>query len=405
MPDDARAATTCVILAGGLSRRMGGGDKTLMDLDGRPMLAHVVDRVRPQVAAMVLNANADGDRFAAFDLPVAPDVVPDFAGPLAGVLTGLEWTLANHPEATHMLSVPADAPFLPVDLLARLDTARVREGADIAVAMSGGRTHPVCALWPVALAPKLRWAVVEEGMRKIDAWTARFKVTHVEWPTAPLDPFYNVNRPEDLDEARRMAGAPVADQADLPPLPDHMTVGVVMELRPSSHPWGEDTVAPLYALPGVPTTTPLRDLGEAPGEKGGRRRWCGTGLELRLFRKETEGYQRNLGDAEPSVYVVLRRAAAGGPLPMEPFVATLCPFEAQTYLTGGDMQVERVPMPEEVRAWAEAFVARNHAEEPFRKRKMKPKDAAVLSADEAFSRPTPLDRHRRRLTQGEGGEA
>ncbi|MFA7429355.1 MAG: molybdenum cofactor guanylyltransferase MobA [Rhodospirillaceae bacterium] len=386
------ATTTCVILAGGLSRRMGGGDKTLMEIDGRPMLAHVIDRLRPQVAALAINANADAERFAAFDLPVVADVVPDYAGPLAGVLTGLEWTVANHPACTHMLSVPADAPFLPADLLARLEEALTRDGAEIAVAMSGGRTHPVCALWPVALAAKLRWAVVEEGVRKIDAWTARFKVVHVEWPTAPLDPFYNVNRPDDLDEARRLAGAAPMSEADLPPLPDVMTVGVVVERRPSTHPWGEDSIVPLFALPGLPTDVPLRDM----GERDGRRRWCSPGLELRMFKRETGGYRRNLEEDEPSIYVVLR-PTPGGALPFEPYLATLCPFEAQTYLTGGEMRVERVAMPPEIEAWAIAYVERHHADEPFRKRKQKRKDGGVTD-DDPFVRQAPVDRHRGRLS-------
>lgn len=400
MPDVPTASTTCVVLAGGLSRRMGGGDKTLMDLDGRPMLAHVIDRLRPQVAAMALNANGEAARYEAFDLPVIADVVPDYAGPLAGVLTGLEWTARNHPDCTHMLSVPADAPFLPADLLARLDDARLREGADIAVASSGGRTHPVCALWPVALAAKLRWAVVEEGARKIDAWTARFKVVQVDWPAAPLDPFYNVNRPDDLEEARRMAGAPAPEEAaDLPPLPDHMRVGIVVERRPSTHPWGEDRIVPLFALPGLPTDAPLRDLGDATG----LRRWCSPGLEIGLFRRETAGYRRNLEEAEPSIYVILR-PEAGGPLPMAPFLATVCPFEAQTYLTGGEMQVDRVPMPDEIRDWVEAFVARHHVDEPFRKRKQKAKGRGVADADDPFSRLSPVERHRRRvLERGEEG--
>lgn len=389
MPD---VPTSCVILAGGLSRRMGGGDKTLMDIDGRPMLAHVIDRLRPQTSVLALNANADAERFEAFDLPVLPDVVPDYAGPLAGVLTGLEWTARNHPDCTHMLSVPADSPFLPEDLLARLIDARQREGAEIVVAMSGGRTHPVCALWPVSLAAKLRWAVVEEGVRKIDAWTARFKVAHVDWPTTPVDPFYNVNRPGDLDEARRMAGAaPPAEAEDLPPLPDSMTVGIVVERRPSSHPWGEDRIVPLFALPGLPATVPLRDMGEADG----CRRWCSPGLPLQLFRRETGGYRRNLEEDEPSIYVVLR-PTAGGALPVEPFVVTLCPYEAQTYLTGGEMQVERVAMPAEIEAWAIAFVDRNHADEPFRKRKQKRKDGGV-AGDDPFVRQSPVERHRQRV--------
>lgn len=204
----ARTAVPAVILAGGLSRRMGGGDKTLLDLAGRPLLAHVIARLRPQVGALALNANGAADRFAAFGLPVLADGLPGHPGPLAGVLAGLEWARAAHPGAAHVLTAPGDAPFLPADLLARLEAARAAAGADIAVAASGGRTHPVCALWPVALAGALRHALAGEGMRKVGAWMARFRVAEAAWPAEPADPFVNINRPEDLDAARRIAPAP-----------------------------------------------------------------------------------------------------------------------------------------------------------------------------------------------------
>jgi molybdenum cofactor guanylyltransferase len=151
-----------VILAGGLSRRMGGGDKCLRPIGGRPILAHIIERVRPQVAALVLNANGDAARFAPFGLPVAGDVVEGFAGPLAGVLTGMEWARHNAPACKWLASFASDAPFVPRDLVARLLAAVEAQGADLACAASGGQAHPVFGLWRVDLAPALRSALVEE---------------------------------------------------------------------------------------------------------------------------------------------------------------------------------------------------------------------------------------------------
>lgn len=196
-----------VLLAGGLGRRMGGGgDKPLKELAGKPLIAHTIQRARPQVAALVLNANGDPARFAEFGLPVIPDPVEGFVGPLAGILAGLDWARAQVPGAGWLASFATDAPFLPDDLVARLVEAVSREGADIGCAMSGGRTHPVFGLWPVRLANDLRRALIEEDMRKIDRWTARYKVAYAEWPADPVDPFYNVNTPDELAAAERQAG-------------------------------------------------------------------------------------------------------------------------------------------------------------------------------------------------------
>jgi len=190
-----------VLLAGGLSRRMGGGDKCLRPLGGRPILGHVIERAAPQVDTLVLNANGDPARFAAFGLPVVADVVEGFAGPLAGVLTGLEWARAHRPDARWVASIATDTPFFPRDLVACLLAAVAAEGAELACARSGGRSHPVFGLWPVALAGDLRRALVEEDMRKIDAWTARHRLAVVDFAVAGLDPFFNTNRPEDLAKA------------------------------------------------------------------------------------------------------------------------------------------------------------------------------------------------------------
>lgn len=192
-----------LLLAGGQSRRMGGGDKALRPLGGRPLLNHVVERLRPQVAAMVLNANGDPARFAAFGLPVVPDSVPDFAGPLAGVLAGLDWAAANRPDCEWVVSAPTDAPFLPRDLVARLVAGLQAAGAELACAASGGQPHPVVALWPVRLREALRHAVVAEAIRKVDTWTGRYRLATVPFAeeAGGVDPFFNANRPDDLDRA------------------------------------------------------------------------------------------------------------------------------------------------------------------------------------------------------------
>ena len=193
-----------VLLAGGQSRRMGGGDKCLRPLGGKPILEHVLERVRPQVGPLLLNANGDPARFGAYGLPVESDVVEGFAGPLAGVLTGLEWARETQPDCRWLVSFACDAPFLPRDLAARLLETVADDKADMACAASGGRSHPVFGLWPVSLAGELRRAMVEEEIRKVDRWTARYRLVEVEWPTEPFDPFFNTNRPDDLAAAERL---------------------------------------------------------------------------------------------------------------------------------------------------------------------------------------------------------
>jgi molybdopterin-guanine dinucleotide biosynthesis protein A len=193
-----------VLLAGGLARRMGGGDKPLRDVAGRSMLARAIDRLAPQCAGLVLNANGDPSRFAAFGLPVIPDGVPGFAGPLAGILAGLDHAAAR-PGVTHVVSVAADCPFLPCDLVARFAAACGEGGAEIACAASAGQAHPVIGLWPVRLRDDLRRALVDEDLRKIDRFTARHRLATVTWPVEPVDPFFNANTPDDVAEAERLA--------------------------------------------------------------------------------------------------------------------------------------------------------------------------------------------------------
>jgi molybdopterin-guanine dinucleotide biosynthesis protein A len=188
-------APPCVILAGGLARRMGGGDKPLRHIGGRTILDHVVARIGPQCSKLALNANGDPARFAQWPLPVIADSVEGFVGPLAGVLAGMDWAAS---QGEWLLSVAADCPFLPLDLVSSLAAAQLQHDADIVVASSGAQAHPVIALWRAALREDLRRALVEEQIRKIDRWTARYKVAHVEWPIEPIDPFFNANTPEDL---------------------------------------------------------------------------------------------------------------------------------------------------------------------------------------------------------------
>jgi molybdopterin-guanine dinucleotide biosynthesis protein A len=206
-PRGAGRGVVGVLLAGGLARRMGGGDKALRRLGGETLLARAIARVAPQVRVLLLNANGDPARFAAYGLPVAADVVEGFAGPLAGVLTGLEWAKAHAPDCPWVATFATDAPFVPSDLVARMLEAVEGEGADMASAASAGRPHPVFGLWPVRLAGDLRRAMVERHVRKVDVWTGGYRLAVVDYPDRPFDPFFNANTPEDLEEAERLIAA------------------------------------------------------------------------------------------------------------------------------------------------------------------------------------------------------
>jgi molybdopterin-guanine dinucleotide biosynthesis protein A len=213
--------TTGVLLAGGQSRRMFAreaaegasepprtGDKGLLDIAGKPMLAHVIARLAPQVGAMVINANGDPARFARFGLPVVADTIAGFVGPLAGVLAGLRWSAANAPAARAVVTVSTDAPFLPADLVTRLRAAVAERPGSIAIAKSCGELHPVIGLWPVALADDLE-AALEGGVRKVLRWTDRHGTVPVEFPLQRIggrevDPFFNANTPAELEEARAL---------------------------------------------------------------------------------------------------------------------------------------------------------------------------------------------------------
>jgi len=204
-PDQATPPTLGAILAGGLARRLGGGDKALRRVGGRTVLARLIERMTPQVTRLILNANDDPSRFEAVGLPVVADGLPGHPGPLAGVLAALDWAASCEPATEWVVTVPGDAPFLPHDLVARLHAERHRSKATFACAASNGWTHPVVGLWPVSVREELRRAVAVEDVRKIDAFTGRHPSTAVEWPVTPVDPFLNVNTPEDLAEANRLA--------------------------------------------------------------------------------------------------------------------------------------------------------------------------------------------------------
>jgi molybdenum cofactor guanylyltransferase len=193
-----------VILAGGLATRMGGGDKGLKAVGGRAILDRVVARIGPQVSRLVINANGDPERFIDFGLPIVPDDLPDRPGPLAGILAAMDYA-AEVTAADHVLSVAADCPFLPGDLAPRLAAIQKLHQSRIAVAQSGGYDHPTIALWDISLRHDLRRALSQEGLRKIDAFTARYSVAGVDWPIAPYDPFFNANAPDDLVAAERIA--------------------------------------------------------------------------------------------------------------------------------------------------------------------------------------------------------
>lgn len=199
-----------IILAGGLARRMGplaDGNKALANLAGKPILDRVIERIAPQVDQVLINANGPAERFAAYGLPVASDTIAGHAGPLAGILAGLDWVVENIDGAKWALSVACDAPFLPKDLLLRLMTALNEMNADMACAASGGRHHPVIGLWPVALRDELRAALIADGVRKVDLWTGRYKLAVAEFSGDPIDPFFNVNKPDDLERAKTFAEA------------------------------------------------------------------------------------------------------------------------------------------------------------------------------------------------------
>ena len=194
-----------VVLAGGQATRMGGGDKSMLPLAGRRVIDHVLERLRPQVSDIALNANGDPERFSEFGLPIVADSVSEFPGPLAGVLAGLDW--AAEQGSDYILTVAADTPFFPMDLMRRLDQARALQALPIALAVTDGPSkqfrHPTFGLWPVLLRDDLRQALAA-GMRKVVLWTDKHGAAEALFPNDGYDPFFNINRPEDLAKAEAM---------------------------------------------------------------------------------------------------------------------------------------------------------------------------------------------------------
>ena len=205
------AQIAAVILAGGAARRMGGGDKTLLPLGGKPILQHILDRLTPQCATILLNANGDASRFQAFGLGVYADAVDGYLGPLAGILTGLDAVALNYRDITHLISIAGDTPFIPKNLVENM--RGMADGETIVRASSNGRTHAVCALWPLSIRADLRDQLVNQDVRKIDRFTANYAVVDCDFAGIP-DPFFNINSPADQAEAERALGLEDGGKAD-----------------------------------------------------------------------------------------------------------------------------------------------------------------------------------------------
>jgi molybdopterin-guanine dinucleotide biosynthesis protein A len=196
-------AIAAIVLAGGRATRLGGGDKPLRTLGGRPMLAHILARLRPQVDTIALSANGDPGRFAEYRLPVLADAGRQ-SGPLSGILSGMRW--ADSAGYGCLLSVAGDTPFFPPDLAMRLGSATAAQPDHIAVASSHGHVHPVFALWPVSLAGELERFLAESASYSVAAFLERHETISVDFAAASvggktIDPFFNVNTPQDLAEA------------------------------------------------------------------------------------------------------------------------------------------------------------------------------------------------------------
>lgn len=363
-----------LILAGGLSRRMGGGDKPLVEVEGKTLLARTVERLAPQTGRMLLNANGDPARFAAYGLQVAADVVEGYGGPLVGVLTGLEWMREHMPGCRWMVSVAADTPLFPEDLVPRLLAAVEAEGARLAVAASGPRAHPVFGLWPVDLLDDLRRAVVEEGVRKIDAWTDRYPLARVDWPDRPVDPFFNVNTPED---AIRLGMILAGSFPDEPPLRASRPVAVVVERRDGATAWVTETWRPLEVVDEPPAASPPWAM-LRKGE--GWEHYLAVAPHLTVHRSDLASYRYNLGGIEPRLYAVLRREDGEGGAPLRVVMVTAAPDEAQKMSESGDDIVDGLTMPPAIRDWVEVFCACHPPDEPMKKRK---RDR--LDVDRAFT--------------------
>lgn len=186
-----------LILAGGRATRMSGRNKAEIELDGQTLLARTIARAKPQVGRLLLNANRDPALFGRYGLPILKDTIGDHWGPLAGILAGLDHLAESWPQIKWLASFPTDSPFFPEDLVARL--AQAVEGQEVAMATGHGRPEPVFALWPVAVAGDLR-AALSGGVRRVEDFARRYRLATVDWPA---DAFFNINTPDDLQQALR----------------------------------------------------------------------------------------------------------------------------------------------------------------------------------------------------------
>lgn len=359
-----------VLLAGGLARRMGGGDKPMRTLGGKPILEHVIDRARPQVHQLILNANGDPDRFRDFNLPVVADVIEGHQGPLAGILTALDWAAENLPECEYVISFATDAPFLPRDMTMRLLEPVLAGQAPLSCAITGDRTHPVFGVWPVALRDDLRRAMIDEEMRKIDAWTDRIGIVHVPFEVDPVDPFFNVNKPENLEQAEELYRQLIAEG---PGKHEALSLGVVIERRESASRWQDHYFKPVAVFPGAPEKDPHSEWALLK-EGDGWAHFHAATVPLELFRGETTGYKVNLSNVQPHVYIVLSPGTEADDPEMIVHSVTVCPYEAESYTEDTDQMVEGVPMPIEIAGWVKAFCDAHHKEVPFKKRARKAYD-------------------------------
>lgn len=354
-----------VILAGGLSRRMGGGDKPLVEVLGKTLLERTIERLAPQVGPLLLNANGEPSRFARFGLPVRADVLDGYGGPLVGILTALEW--AAEQGAHWLLTAAADTPLFPADLAERLRAAIAAEGAVLGMAASGSHTHPVFGLWPVWLAAELRRAVTEHDVRKVEAFTDHFKVARVEWPLLPHDPFFNVNAPEDVVRLGMILNGTLPAE---PPVKASLPVAVVIERKDSANPWLSHSWRPLEVVldpPPGPAWVKLR-------QGDGWEHYLAAAPDLTLHRSDLASYRYNLGGADPRLFAVVRKSEEGD-APVRVMLVTAAPDEAQKWSESGEDAVESLSLPEPVHAWVQMFCASHPPDEPMRKRKRDRLDA------------------------------
>ncbi len=320
-----------LLLAGGISRRMGAPDKMLRDVGGASLLSRVIARIAPQAGPLLLNANGDPARFAAYGLPVAADIVPGHAGPLAGILTGMDWLRRHHPGVDWMVSCPTDTPMIPADLVDRLMAAVWSQGADMACAMSGGMVHPVVGVWPVRLAGDLAHAVRDRDIRKIDLWTSGYRMARVEWPGGSRDPFFNINTREDLVRFSMIERGCLPDP---PPERDRITLGVEM-------------------IGGQPSGLFLPNRDDAAS--GGDDRHCV--IHLTLTARALPLYRRALSGSAPQLHVLVQ----GGRVIRADF------DPADLGAAGGDGCVVPLPLTGAVMDRIVRFTAGHPADPRFRK--------------------------------------